>query len=170
MPLPVYVEAHSGYKASERPRQFVLDEQIYQIAAVLDQWYQPYATYFKVRSTEGKIYLLRYDAEADEWTLQSGFDGDELLARPSLELVTVDSAITKKAEQQLESCEHCHPADAEIPFDWLLAKVTGRRGAVEFVLTEPVRCPIVSTRSLRKLWLCRRISCSIQRMSGKISR
>jgi len=49
--------------------------------------------------------------------LQSGFDGDELLARPSIELITVDSKIAKKAEQKIESCEHCHPADAEIPFD-----------------------------------------------------
>jgi hypothetical protein len=39
------------------------------------------------------------------------------------------------------SCEDCHPDDAEIPFDWLLAEVTGRRGAVDFVLTETVRCP-----------------------------
>ena len=69
------------------------------------------------------------------------FDGDKLLARPSIELVTVDSAISKKAEQQIDSCEHCHSADAEIPFDWLLAEVTGRRGAVEFVLTELARCP-----------------------------
>jgi hypothetical protein len=52
--------------------------------------------------------------------------------RPSIELVTVDSAIVKNVEQQIESCEHCHPADAEIPFDWLLAQVTGRRGALEF--------------------------------------
>jgi len=27
------------------------------------------------------VYLLRYDGQADEWTLQSGFDGDELLAK-----------------------------------------------------------------------------------------
>jgi len=47
----------------------------------------------------------------------------------------------KKAEQQIESCEYCHSADADIPFDWLLAEVTGRRGAVEFVLIEPGRCP-----------------------------
>jgi len=65
----------------------------------------------------------------------------KLLARPSIELVTVDSAITKKAEQQIESCEHCRPADAEIPFDWLLAEVTGRRGTVDVVLTESARCP-----------------------------
>jgi len=73
--------------------------------------------------------------------IAGSFDGDELLARLSIELVTVDSAIAKKVEQQIESCEHCHPGDAEIPFDWLLAQVTGRRGAVEFVLTEPACCP-----------------------------
>ena len=77
--VPIYVEAYSGYKANERPSQFELDEQVYEIDAVLDQWYEPSATYFKVQSTEGKTYLLRYDEGTDEWTLQSGFDGDELL-------------------------------------------------------------------------------------------
>src|SRR5215510_7440644 len=141
MSHPIHVDAYSGYKANERPRQFRLDEEIYEIDAVLDQWYESSATYFKVQSTEGKTYLLRYDEEADDWTLQSGFDGDELLARPSIELVTVDSAIAKKAEQGIESCEHCHPADAEIPFDWLLAEVIGKRGPYEFMLSEPALCP-----------------------------
>jgi hypothetical protein len=35
MGRPVYVDVYSGYKAHERPRQFTLDEQIYEIAAVL---------------------------------------------------------------------------------------------------------------------------------------
>jgi hypothetical protein len=134
--FPIHVDAYSGYKANERPCEFTLDEQIYEIAAVLDQWYEPSATYFKVQSTEGKTYLLRYDEEADEGTLQSGFDGDELLARPSIELVTVDSAIAKKAEQRIESCERCHPADAEIPFDWLLAEVTGRRRHQQYLRSQ----------------------------------
>jgi len=84
MSLPIHVDAYSGYKPNERPRHFVLDEQIYEIADVLDQWYEPSAMYFRVQSTEGKTYLLRYDEHSDEWTLQSGFDGDELLLRPSL--------------------------------------------------------------------------------------
>ena len=79
MSLPIHVDAYSGYKASERPSQFVVDEQIYQITAVLDQWYEPTATYFKVRTVEGKTYLLLYDEETDEWVLQSGYDGDDLL-------------------------------------------------------------------------------------------
>src|SRR5262245_44212156 len=47
----------------------------------------------------------------------------------------------KKAEQRIESCERCHPDDAEIPFDWILADVTGSRGPYEFMLSEPARCP-----------------------------
>ena len=66
MSLRIYVDAYSGYKANERPRQFTLDEEIYEIAAVLDQRYEPSATYFKVQSTEGKTYLLRYDEKADD--------------------------------------------------------------------------------------------------------
>jgi hypothetical protein len=141
MSLPIHVDVYAGFKANERPRQFVLDDEICEIATVLDQWYEPSAVYFKVQSTEGKTYLLRYDEQTDEWTLQSGFNGDELLARPSIELITVDSPRVKKAEQRIESCEHCHPDDAEIPFDWVLADVTGKRGAYEFMLSEPARCP-----------------------------
>jgi hypothetical protein len=59
MSVPIHVDAYSGYKANERPHQFTLDEVVYEIAAVLDQWYEPSATYFKVQSTEGKTYLLR---------------------------------------------------------------------------------------------------------------
>src|SRR5262245_16607608 len=55
MSLPIYVDAHSGYKANERLRRFTLDEVVYEIDAVLDQWYEPSATYFKVRSTKGKF-------------------------------------------------------------------------------------------------------------------
>src|SRR5262249_9984089 len=49
--------------------------------------------------------------------------------------------VIHRAEREVESCEYCHPDDAEIPFDWLLAEVTGKRGAFEFILSEPARCP-----------------------------
>jgi hypothetical protein len=63
MSLPIRVDAHSGYKANVRPEVLTLDEQVYEVAAVLDQWYEPSAIYFKVQSTEGKVYLLRYDTK-----------------------------------------------------------------------------------------------------------
>jgi hypothetical protein len=142
MSLRIYVDAYSGYKANERPRQFVLDEEVYEIATVLDQWYEPTATYFKVQTTEDKTYILRYDQEVDEWTLQSGFDGDELMSRPGIELVPVDANVIRQAEKLIDGCEHCHGDDADIPFDWILDKVTGRSGATtDCILTEPARCP-----------------------------
>src|SRR2546427_7787665 len=33
----------------------------------------------------------------------------------------------------------CHPSDAEIPFDWILAGITGKRGRYDFLLTEQAR-------------------------------
>ena len=73
MSLPIHVDEYSSHKANVSPRSFVLDEEIYEIASVLDQWYEPNATYFKVQSTDGKTYLLRYNGQEDEWTLQSAF-------------------------------------------------------------------------------------------------
>jgi hypothetical protein len=45
MSLEIYVDAYSGYKANERPRQFVLDEDIFEIEAVEQQW-RSRATFF----------------------------------------------------------------------------------------------------------------------------
>jgi hypothetical protein len=59
----------------------------------------------------------------------------------TIELITVDVDVIRRAEKEIESCEHCHPDDAEVPFDWLLAEVTGKHGPYEFVLSEPARCP-----------------------------
>jgi len=88
MSLPIHVTAYSGYKANERPRDFTVDEDLYEITEVEDCWYEPEAIYFRVRTTEGKRFILRYTESNDEWTLQSGFDGDEVLARPSIQLIT----------------------------------------------------------------------------------
>jgi len=114
---------------------------LYEIVEIEDRWYEPVAMYFRVRTTEGKRFILRYTESEDEWTLQSGFDGDELLMRPSIELVTVDADVIRRAEEEIESCEHCHPEDAEIPFDWILRELTSKYGAHEFILTDTARCP-----------------------------
>jgi hypothetical protein len=70
MSVPIVVDAYSGFKANERPRRFVLRERVYEIAAVEEQWYLPEAMFFRVRTTEGQRYVLRYDERSDEWTLQ----------------------------------------------------------------------------------------------------
>jgi len=54
MPLEIYVDAYSGFKTNERPRQFSLDEENFEIEAVEKQWRSPEAEYFKVRTQDGK--------------------------------------------------------------------------------------------------------------------
>src|SRR5262245_57408395 len=130
MSLPIYVDSYSGYKANERPRQFQLDEDTFEIESVEDRWFDPNAEYFKVRTANGKRYLLRYDLKHDEWTLQSGFDAAELFSRPSITLISVSPEDVRKAEQHIAACEHCRPTEAELPFDWVLADVLGRNGPV----------------------------------------
>ena len=47
MSLRIYVDAYSGYKASERPLRFTLDDETYHIASVEDRWQEPNSEYFK---------------------------------------------------------------------------------------------------------------------------
>jgi hypothetical protein len=45
-----------------------------------------------------------------------------------------------KAEKLIESCEHCNPNGAEIPFDNILDRVTGSDPSVtEYILAAPAR-------------------------------
>jgi hypothetical protein len=54
----------------------------------------------------------------------------------------VGADVIRKAEKLVESCEHCHAEDPEIPFDWILDRVTGTGDmAVDYILTETARCP-----------------------------
>lgn len=64
MALRIFVDAYTGYKANERPHLFDLDGKVFEIATVLDRWYEPSTTDFKV-------FVLRYDEPVDEWTLQA---------------------------------------------------------------------------------------------------
>lgn len=67
--------------------------------------------------------MLRWDEHQDEWTLQSDYNGAELFCRPGTEIITVDAATIRLARKKIESCEYCHPDDAERPSDWILADV-----------------------------------------------
>ena len=140
MSLPIDVRAYSRYRPNERPLHFCLDEDLIDIAKVEDRWYDPDAEYFRVLSSKDKHYILRCSREG-EWTLQSGFDGDELLARPSIELVSVNPGTIREAELKVAGCEGCRGDEADHLFDSVLADVMGKHGAFEFVLTGTARCP-----------------------------
>jgi hypothetical protein len=116
MSRPIYVDAYSGYKANERPRQFCLDEDVFEIQAVEEQWRSTEATFFKVKTTDGKHYVLRYDERLDQWTLQGDFDGAELFARPSIEVVTVESKTIRDSESRIVGFNQKFPKLTELSF------------------------------------------------------
>lgn len=55
------------------------------------------------------------------------------------------------AEQLIESCEGCNSEDAQIPFDWILDRVTASDSAVtDYILESPATCPNCRRKALEK--------------------
>lgn len=69
--MNVRVECYSGYKADERPVRFHLGAQEYSVEEVLDQWYGPGHTFFKVRAGDGNLYILRHNQDSGDWQLEA---------------------------------------------------------------------------------------------------
>jgi hypothetical protein len=68
--MRIEVESYSGRKADERPVRFRAADREYEVLDVLDQWYGPEETWFKVRAEDG-VYIIKHDPARDEWTLSS---------------------------------------------------------------------------------------------------
>ncbi len=73
--MVVQVEAYSGYKAQERPLRFRLGEHWRLVREVVDRWYGPEATYFKVAAEDGNLYILRLEVGTEEWSLAAYHGG-----------------------------------------------------------------------------------------------
>jgi hypothetical protein len=71
--MKVQVECYAGHKADVRPLRFRLNGREYMVKEVLDRWYDPESTFFKVRASDENLYILRHDnfSEADDWSLAS---------------------------------------------------------------------------------------------------
>jgi len=63
----------------------------------------------------------------------------------------VEAATPPEAERLIESCEHCNPEGAGIPFDNILNRVTGSDPSVtDYVLEQPAKCPNCRREILEK--------------------
>lgn len=69
--MKLRVECYAGAKANERPVRFKLSERDYMVEEILDRWYGPEDEFFKVRTDDGNLYILRRSISADEWHLES---------------------------------------------------------------------------------------------------
>ena len=68
--MKLAVESYSGYKGDERPLRFRMRERVFEISEVLDRWYGPGDTWFRVRADDGNLYILRNTPDGG-WTLES---------------------------------------------------------------------------------------------------
>lgn len=73
----IQVECYSGYKADERPIAFTYQGERREIQEIVDRWYEggldsskPIIDFFKIKASDGNIYLLRYQRDLDVWSLR----------------------------------------------------------------------------------------------------
>jgi len=76
----IQVECYSGYKINERPMAFTYQGHRWEIQEIVDRWYEgdidpirPEVSYFKVKTTEGSIFILRYLYLFDSWSMHQAF-------------------------------------------------------------------------------------------------
>ena len=67
--LQIAVECYAGYQGEETPRRFRLGDRSFEIERVVDQWLAPDHRYFKVRTTDGELCILRHDVTSGAWEL-----------------------------------------------------------------------------------------------------
>jgi len=69
MLMRIAVQTYAGYKGDERPVSFSLEVRTLQIIEIVDRWYEPDHSSFKVVADDGRTYLLRHDLNANDWEL-----------------------------------------------------------------------------------------------------
>jgi hypothetical protein len=72
----VKVECYSGHRVNERPVAFIFGDRRWEIVDVIDRWFEgrlrpgrPTLDYFKVKTSEGRVFLLRYNSLFDAWAV-----------------------------------------------------------------------------------------------------
>ena len=80
------VQTYSGYKADERPVRITLGERTLEVTCILDRWYAPGSSYFKIVASDENTYILQHRGQKPhepnerndaEWLLVSYREGHE---------------------------------------------------------------------------------------------
>ena len=74
----IHVECYSGCKANERPTAFTYRGHRHNVAEIIDRWYEggldptrPVIDYFKVKTTDSQVFILRYLSLFDAWSIST---------------------------------------------------------------------------------------------------
>lgn len=65
----IVVEAYAGYKGEETPRAFEVEGIRLSVIEILQRWYTETHSYFRLRASDHKRYVLRYHLDEAAWEL-----------------------------------------------------------------------------------------------------
>lgn len=69
----IKVECYSGYRADEKPVNFIFDERKLKVEKIIEQWRSPDYNYFKIKADDGKGYILKNSITRGSWFLEKIF-------------------------------------------------------------------------------------------------
>ena len=74
----IQVECYIGYKTNERPLAFNYQGRRWEVKEIIDRWYEggldptsPEIDYFKVKTVEGRVFILRDLSLFDAWSIRT---------------------------------------------------------------------------------------------------
>lgn len=65
----IKVYTYSGYKSDENPREFILGGNKLKVIEIIDRWRDPECNYFRVRTQDNALYILKHDLNTDLWEI-----------------------------------------------------------------------------------------------------
>ncbi|OPY85672.1 MAG: hypothetical protein A4E72_01869 [Syntrophus sp. PtaU1.Bin208] len=73
----IHVKCRSGYKADEYPVSFAFQGRCWEVAEILDRWYEggreserPVMDYYKVKTREDRVFILINAVHLNEWFIR----------------------------------------------------------------------------------------------------
>ena len=67
--MKIEVACYAGHRGEETPRSITVGGHRLEVTAVLDRWLSPDHRYFKLRTGDGGIWIIRHDVRTWEWSL-----------------------------------------------------------------------------------------------------
>ncbi len=66
------VQCSEGYNGEQEPQRFLLCEHWLEVEEILKEWREPTAVFFRVRVSDGRIYVLRrgVGASPNKWAIE----------------------------------------------------------------------------------------------------
>ena len=67
----VQLQCYAGRKAEERPVRFRIGDRDYMVEDIIEQWYDPDDSFYKVRADDRNLYLLRHHTPAGTCSIEA---------------------------------------------------------------------------------------------------